>query len=162
MLLWFGCPLLSKTEILNIKWNKRLVKFEKTENGVTAYFEDGTTASGTILIGAEGGNSRTRELLCPETFQLQPLGVRSTGLAVKFTPEQAAPLRAYDPLLFQGMHPETEDFMWYSSKPERPQHVISGTDKNTSDRSNRYTSKQRNRRELLHRSIHLVLAPQRP
>lgn len=92
------------------------MNFEKTDNGVTTYFEDGTTASGTVLIGVEGGKSRTREVLCPDTFQLQPLAVRSTGLAVRFTPEQVAPLRAYDPLLFQGMHPETEDFLWFSSK----------------------------------------------
>lgn len=69
------------------------------------------------MIGIEGGNSTTREALCPETFQLQPIAVRSTGLASRFTPEQIAPLRAFDPLLFQGMHSETQDFLWFSSKP---------------------------------------------
>lgn len=90
---------------------------------MTAYFEDGTTAAGTILIGAEGGKSRTREFLCPQTFRLQPIPIRSTGLAVRFTPEQIAPLRAYDPLLFQGMHPETEDFLWFSGESEPSQHL---------------------------------------
>lgn len=69
------------------------------------------------MVGVEGGSSPTREELCPETFRLQPIAVRGTGMAVRFTPEQIAPLRAYDPLLFNGMHPETQDFFWFSSKP---------------------------------------------
>lgn len=106
-----------KSDSCGIQWDKKVVRFETTAHGVTAYFEDGTTASGTVLIGAEGGNSPTREALCPETFQLQPIAVRGVGVAARLTPEQVAPLLAYDPLLFHGMHPETEDFLWFSCKP---------------------------------------------
>lgn len=116
-------PLKSVANTRGFQWNKKLVNFETTDNGVTAFFEDGTTASGSIIIGAEGSRSRTREIVCPDMYQLQPLPIRSSGLAVQFTPEQAAPLRAYDPLLFQGMHPVTEAFLWFSS--ESPHRVCS-------------------------------------
>lgn len=115
------------SEDIPVQWNKKLVNFETTDNGVTAFFEDGTTASGSIIIGAEGSRSRTREIVCPDMYQLQPLPIRSSGLAVQFTPEQAAPLRAYDPLLFQGMHPVTEAFLWFSTI-DTPQTNATGGD----------------------------------
>jgi salicylate hydroxylase len=48
---------------VNIQWNKRFVKFEDTGDQVTAYFEDGTTATGDLLVGCDGGASTVRELL---------------------------------------------------------------------------------------------------
>ncbi|CUS12216.1 unnamed protein product [Tuber aestivum] len=101
-------------EDLAVQWNKKLVNIERNEGGVTAYFEDGASASGALLVGVEGSKSRTRQTLCPNTYQLIPLPVRLTGCSVRLTSSQAAPLRALDPLLFQGLHPETGDFFWFS------------------------------------------------
>ena len=42
---------------LNIRWNKCLQLFDETSDGVKAYFEDGTSAEGDVLIGADGINS---------------------------------------------------------------------------------------------------------
>lgn len=50
------------TEI-SIQWGKRLRRVEEQEKRVTVHFEDGTSASGDILVGADGLNSVVREHL---------------------------------------------------------------------------------------------------
>lgn len=51
-----------------IHFNKRLVRVEETELGVTAYFQDGTSATGDILIGADG--TRSIGMYCVLLFRL--------------------------------------------------------------------------------------------
>lgn len=51
------------SEGVNIEWNKRLMLFEDNGNQVTAYFEDGSRATGDLLVGCDGGGSIVRELL---------------------------------------------------------------------------------------------------
>lgn len=96
------------------------VETNKDENKVLASFEDGSTAYGAMLVGAEGTNSQTRQILAPETYRNNPVPVRFVGVAVEMTPEQVKPLRDIDPLLFQGCHPSTGNFLWVSmiSTPE--------------------------------------------
>jgi 2-polyprenyl-6-methoxyphenol hydroxylase-like FAD-dependent oxidoreductase len=50
-----------------IHLGKTFQRFEQTESGVTAIFTDGSSASGDILIGADGINSRVRAQLKGET-----------------------------------------------------------------------------------------------
>lgn len=50
-------------EGINIKWNKRLVVFEDNGDQVIAHFEDGSYATGDLLVGCDGGGSIVRELL---------------------------------------------------------------------------------------------------
>jgi len=40
-----------------VQWNKRLCRVEEDGSRVIAHFEDGTTASGDILVGADGVKS---------------------------------------------------------------------------------------------------------
>jgi 2-polyprenyl-6-methoxyphenol hydroxylase-like FAD-dependent oxidoreductase len=49
-------------EGINIEWNKRLVTFEDNGNQVIARFEDGSHATGDLLVGCDGGVSTIREL----------------------------------------------------------------------------------------------------
>ena len=52
---------------IRIEYGKRLVGYELTgEGGVVARFEDGTTAEGDLLVGADGIHSPTRRLLAPD------------------------------------------------------------------------------------------------
>ncbi|MFB6455301.1 FAD-dependent monooxygenase [Chitinophaga sp. Hz27] len=44
-----------------VQWGKKLISIEDTADSVTAYFEDGTSATGDILIGADGIRSLVRE-----------------------------------------------------------------------------------------------------
>ncbi|PKY00139.1 putative monooxygenase [Aspergillus campestris IBT 28561] len=98
-----------------VHWGKRLVGVEESGSAVTVRFEDGTHASGKMVIGAEGSRSEVRRALCPGGYRNEPLeAVRFVGVAVDMAPEAIAPLRALDPLLFQGCHPLTGTFMWFS------------------------------------------------
>ncbi|KAG5976151.1 hypothetical protein E4U55_007470 [Claviceps digitariae] len=77
-------------------------------------FSDGSWADGSMLVGAEGTNSPTRKFLVPDKYRTHQLPVRLIGAAVDMTPEQVRPLRDIDPLLFQGCHPVTGNFLWVS------------------------------------------------
>jgi 2-polyprenyl-6-methoxyphenol hydroxylase-like FAD-dependent oxidoreductase len=49
----------------NIKWNKRLERYEENNEKVIAYFDDGTQAEADLLVAADGANSRVRAQRCP-------------------------------------------------------------------------------------------------
>ncbi|KAF2092634.1 FAD/NAD(P)-binding domain-containing protein [Rhizodiscina lignyota] len=99
-----------------VHWSKTLIDIIKdsSSNDVTAVFEDGSQVTGSLLIGAEGTNSRTRQFLCPGNYINSLLPVRFIGAAVDMTPDQVKPLRDLDPLLFQGCHPDTGSYLWCS------------------------------------------------
>ena len=42
---------------LDIEYGKRFQRFEEHEAGVTAFFEDGTSVAGSVLVGADGTNT---------------------------------------------------------------------------------------------------------
>ncbi|KAI6778299.1 uncharacterized protein J7T54_008477 [Emericellopsis cladophorae] len=97
-----------------VNWNKSLSSISQTPDGVVATFEDGSQFEGSIVVGADGTNSKTRKILVPDNHKNIRLPVKFVGSAVKMTSSQVQPLRAVDPLLFQGCHPETKDFLWVS------------------------------------------------
>ncbi|KAL4791491.1 hypothetical protein BDV19DRAFT_401255 [Aspergillus venezuelensis] len=68
----------------------------------------------TLIIGAEGPRSQIRQFLCPGNYKNVPLPVRFTGVSVSLTETEIAPLRRLDPLLFQGTHPDSGVFFWFS------------------------------------------------
>ncbi|KAH6679648.1 hypothetical protein B0J14DRAFT_581266 [Halenospora varia] len=101
-------------EGINVQWNKTVTEFTATEAGSIVKFQDGTEVKGKLVIGADGANSRIRKILCPETGELRQLPVRFLGATVNLPTSQIAPLRALDPLLFQGCHPDTGAYMWFA------------------------------------------------
>ena len=101
----------------HVHWGKRLRSIELPsgeDGGVRALFEDGSSADGSMLVGAEGTNSQTRKFLAPHNYRNQEIPVRCVGVTVDMTPEQVKVLRDIDPLLFQGCHPATGNFLWVS------------------------------------------------
>lgn len=62
-----------------IAHRKRLANLSCQGDGVVAKFEDGTAAEGSILIGADGINSRTREILFPEGPRPVYTGIFTVG-----------------------------------------------------------------------------------
>lgn len=100
----------------HVRWSKHLARIDVGENGqgVKAIFEDGTGASGAMIVGADGSNSRVRKFLRPDNYRNSQLPIRFLGSGVDMTKQQVTPLRQLDPLLFQGCHPETGCFMWVS------------------------------------------------
>jgi 2-polyprenyl-6-methoxyphenol hydroxylase-like FAD-dependent oxidoreductase len=72
-----------------IHFEKRLRNVEVVEGqGVVATFEDGATAQGDFLIGADGIHSRVRELISPDAPEPTYTGLVSTG---GFTTQLALP-----------------------------------------------------------------------
>jgi 2-polyprenyl-6-methoxyphenol hydroxylase-like FAD-dependent oxidoreductase len=62
----------------HIQYDKKFVRYEQGSDGrVTAFFEDGTSASGDLLVGADGVRSQVRTQLLPEAgvTKLDSLGV---------------------------------------------------------------------------------------
>jgi 2-polyprenyl-6-methoxyphenol hydroxylase-like FAD-dependent oxidoreductase len=72
-----------------VHFNKQFIRYELSrENEVTAFFSDGTSASGHLLIGADGARSRVRDQLLPNTCEVQ---VPAVGVGGKlFLTEQTA------------------------------------------------------------------------
>ncbi|MFF3112529.1 FAD-dependent oxidoreductase [Kitasatospora sp. NPDC057904] len=60
---------------IDVRYGKRLVGVEEGADGITARFADGTTATGDLLIGADGTRSTVRTLIDPAAP-----GARYTGL----------------------------------------------------------------------------------
>lgn len=42
---------------LEVKWDKKTTRIEETINSVTLHFADGSSATGDVLVGADGVNS---------------------------------------------------------------------------------------------------------
>jgi 2-polyprenyl-6-methoxyphenol hydroxylase-like FAD-dependent oxidoreductase len=54
-----------------VRFDKRFARFEDAPDGrVVAHFEDGTSAVGDVLVGADGGNSRVRKQLLPHAQRI--------------------------------------------------------------------------------------------
>jgi 2-polyprenyl-6-methoxyphenol hydroxylase-like FAD-dependent oxidoreductase len=109
-------------EGLDINWNKRISNFDAdSDDCVQVTFTDGTSTKGSLLVGVDGSGSKTRRLLVGDKIgELNQRAVRFMGVTVHLTPASVKPLRDIDPLLFQGCHPDTGVFLWYStlSTPE--------------------------------------------
>ena len=65
---------------IQIEYGKRLTGYEPTgDGGVAAVFEDGTTAEGGLLVGADGIHSATRQLLVPGSPEPANTGLIGVG-----------------------------------------------------------------------------------
>jgi FAD-dependent urate hydroxylase len=64
---------------VSVQYGKRLVDAERTANGVTAVFADGSRFTADILVGADGLLSRTRELIDPGAPKPRYVPLLNTG-----------------------------------------------------------------------------------
>jgi 2-polyprenyl-6-methoxyphenol hydroxylase-like FAD-dependent oxidoreductase len=92
--------------------------------------EEEESAPAILIVGTEGSRSSIRRFLCPENYTNNPLPIRFTGVGISLSAAEVAPLREMDPLLFQGCHPETGDYFWFSmlDTPSRSQHTAAASE----------------------------------
>ncbi|PYH46055.1 FAD-dependent oxidoreductase [Aspergillus saccharolyticus JOP 1030-1] len=101
----------------HVQWKSHAVSVEvdnRPNPSPSLVLADGTRVRGKIVIGAEGSRSMVRRVLRPDAHSNRILPIRFTGVAVDLSPEEIRPLRALDPLLFQGCHPRSGAFFWFS------------------------------------------------
>lgn len=64
---------------IRIEYGKRLLTLEETPDDVTAVFEDGTTACGDLVVGADGLHSAVRPLIDPTSPAPSNIPLLNTG-----------------------------------------------------------------------------------
>ncbi|KAI0438315.1 hypothetical protein F4803DRAFT_535541 [Xylaria telfairii] len=75
---------------IDVKFGKRLLRVEEAGDKVTAHFEDGTSATGDILIGAEGTRSVVRNHILKGHDVMKPLPLGSLVGEVQLSGEAFA------------------------------------------------------------------------
>jgi 2-polyprenyl-6-methoxyphenol hydroxylase-like FAD-dependent oxidoreductase len=99
---------------LNVEWSKALTNVVREPSGVRALFEDGTSASGSLLVACDGAHSVARRLLHPSECDNYQLPVRFIGAGVTYPEKTIAEIRKLDPYFLQGSDPKTDVFLWFS------------------------------------------------
>jgi hypothetical protein len=99
------------SEGLDIKYGKTLTDLKDSGidgDMVTAYFADGSASEGSLLVGADGPNSRVREhLLGAEKAKATTLDLNFNLLNVRFdNAETARYARSVHPIVYLSYHPD--------------------------------------------------------
>jgi 2-polyprenyl-6-methoxyphenol hydroxylase-like FAD-dependent oxidoreductase len=76
-----------------VRYGQRLVDMREDARGVTAIFADGSEERGDLLVGADGINSRVRDLVLPDAPKPEFTGIVGPG---GFMPRSAVPERPDD------------------------------------------------------------------
>lgn len=93
---------------IDVQYGKQLntITYADDRQSVTAHFTDGSSATGRLLVGADGARSTTRQLLLgPELGAINRIPYAATFIQSKFTAEQALFLRSFHPLFLASAHP---------------------------------------------------------
>src|SRR5262245_39392784 len=106
-----------------VHYGKRLVDAHETSDGVVARFEDGTTASADLLVGADGLRSRTRTLIDADAPSARYVGMLNVGgyaRGVDVPGEPGVMHMVFGRRCFFGyvLHPDGE--VWWFANPSSP------------------------------------------
>lgn len=100
---------------IDVNWGKKYTNFDIDDDGVTVHFDDGTHVEGSLLLGVDGKNSGVkRRLVGDEKSKLNPLSIGFMGLTLRLSPEKMKPFRDIHPILWQGTHPGSRYYVFFS------------------------------------------------
>lgn len=108
-----------------MQYGKKLKDITLENEKVVAKFEDGTNATGTILVGCDGANSAVRPILVGENVaKLEDLDIQMFNVSCSFPRDIALLQRNGHPIFKNSYHPE--GFMWWQSimdvkDPDKPE-----------------------------------------
>ncbi|GAA3542772.1 FAD-dependent monooxygenase [Nonomuraea rosea] len=106
-----------------ISYGKRLISYDDRGTDVVARFEDGTEATGDLLIACDGVHSRTRQLLDPQAPAPRYSGLYSFGGIVKdagVTGEPGVYNMVFGKRAFFGYSvAESGETWWFANLPRR-------------------------------------------
>lgn len=112
-------------KLTRVQYGKRIKSVTSDGKVATASFEDGTSETGDLIIGAEGAHSVVREyLLGSGAAALVPNHIVATISIVQLPRESVEKFREYCPKnrMFMLFHPDG-NFTWLGSKVEVTRHI---------------------------------------
>jgi 2-polyprenyl-6-methoxyphenol hydroxylase-like FAD-dependent oxidoreductase len=90
-----------------VQFGKTVTNVELTPDSVTAHFQDGTSESGTVLVGADGGGSWVRRWLLGDEANATVLPYVFLNFPMRFPAEQALKMdKMMHPIVDVGVHPK--------------------------------------------------------
>ncbi|KAM0322028.1 hypothetical protein ACHAQA_009771 [Verticillium albo-atrum] len=96
-----------------IEWSKAFSSFSQDGEGVTVAFDDGSEATGRLVVACDGGTSRVRRALFPDSEGYR-LPIRVLGFTAKYTAEEIGPMKKLDPFFLQATSSKDSNFMYFS------------------------------------------------
>ncbi|GAB2573462.1 FAD-dependent oxidoreductase [Paractinoplanes abujensis] len=114
-----------------LSYGKALRDFTEGPGGVSVTLADGSTAQGSLLVGADGIRSRTRELLdpdgpAPDYLGLLNAGGFTSGPVDGVTPEPGMVYMAFGRRAFFGWTAAPDGSVWWFANPPSKQPVRPG------------------------------------
>lgn len=96
------------SEGIDVLWEKTLVGVAYDRDGATAHFGDGSYYRGSVILGADGPNSKVRHILLgEEKARTTELEIRFLTANVKYNDaEKARHVRSGHPVVCPGFHPK--------------------------------------------------------
>ena len=74
---------------ININYGKKLLDISINDTTITAHFEDGTSETGSVIIGADGGNSQVRRWLLQDLATQEVLPFQFMNFSFSLPAEKA-------------------------------------------------------------------------
>ncbi|KAI9693182.1 MAG: hypothetical protein M1822_005178 [Bathelium mastoideum] len=112
---------------IDVQYGKKFERLDDQGGRITAFFEDGTTAEGNILIGCDSVQSKVRMcVLPPEKIKLEYLPFTNFNFTQRYTAEQANFIRSFwHPWVILGTHADQPLFALITvadiGEPDKPE-----------------------------------------